>query len=77
MTQKGQMTVREAGRKGGKTTAARYSHEFYVEMGKKGGKKGGQTTLERYGLDHYSKAGQKGGRKVRELIAEGKARDKK
>jgi len=40
---KGDMTVREAGRKGGEkggeTTAQRYGHEFYEEIGHKGGQK--------------------------------------
>ena len=33
----GGMTVREAGRKGGETTAHTPGHEFYEEIGKKGG----------------------------------------
>ena len=41
--QKGGMTVREAGRKGGEkggeTTAKKYGHEFYEEIGHKGGQK--------------------------------------
>lgn len=55
-TSKGEMTVREAGHKGGTL----------------GGKKGGETTLERYGPQFYEEIGKKGGNKVRELIAEGK-----
>ena len=42
---KGNMTVREAGSKGGSTTSERYGHEFYEGIGKKGGKIGGQTTF--------------------------------
>jgi len=53
---KGNMTVREAGHKGGEL----------------GGKKGGETTLERYGPQFYEEIGKKGGQKVRELIEEGK-----
>jgi general stress protein YciG len=53
---KGDMTVREAGHKGGQM----------------GGKKGGDTTLERYGPQFYEEIGKKGGQKVRELIEEGK-----
>ncbi|MGE5706912.1 MAG: KGG domain-containing protein [Bacteroidota bacterium] len=53
---KGEMTVREAGRKGGKI----------------GGQKGGNTTKERYGPQFYSEIGHKGGQKVRELIERGK-----
>jgi general stress protein YciG len=40
------MTVREAGRKGGETTAGRYGHEFYEEIGKKGGQRGGPRVRE-------------------------------
>ncbi|MHB0912042.1 MAG: KGG domain-containing protein [Armatimonadota bacterium] len=43
MAEKGGMTVREAGKKGGEkggeTTAKKYGHEFYQEIGKKGGQK--------------------------------------
>jgi hypothetical protein len=66
------ITVAEAGRKGGKTTAERYGHEFYEEIGQKGGAKGGKTTSSRYGPEFYRKIGQKGGQKVRELISEAK-----
>lgn len=58
---KGEMTVREAGHKGG-------------EMG---GKKGGEKTLERYGPQFYEEIGKKGGQKVRELIEEGKKAQRK
>lgn len=41
--QKGAMTVREAGKKGGEkggeTTARKYGHRFYEEIGHKGGQK--------------------------------------
>jgi uncharacterized protein len=33
------MTVREAGRKGGETTAQRHGPAFYEEIGRKGGQK--------------------------------------
>lgn len=35
----GEMTVREAGRKGGETTKRTHGHEFYVQIGHKGGQK--------------------------------------
>ena len=42
-TSRGQMSVREAGRKGGKiggeTTARTHGHEFYSEIGHKGGQR--------------------------------------
>ncbi|MBI3946488.1 MAG: Em GEA1 (EM1) [Armatimonadetes bacterium] len=37
--EKREMTVREAGRKGGETTSERYGHEFYEEIGQKGGQR--------------------------------------
>ena len=40
---RGDMTVSEAGRKGGETVRDTYGHEFYEEIGKKGGKVGGPT----------------------------------
>lgn len=60
-TSKGEMTVREAGRKGGA----------------QGGKRGGETTLERYGPQFYEEIGKKGGQKVRDLIEEGKKLQKR
>lgn len=50
------MTVAEAGRKGGETTSKKYGHEFYEEIGHKGGEAGGP----------------KGGHRVAELIEKGK-----
>ncbi len=38
---KGEMTVEEAGRKGGERTSETHGREFYSEIGKKGGEKGG------------------------------------
>jgi general stress protein YciG len=38
---KGQMTVAEAGRKGGLRTAETHGGQFYSEIGRKGGKIGG------------------------------------
>jgi general stress protein YciG len=71
--QKGGMTVREAGHKGGETTKERYGGKFYEEIGRKGGKIGGETTKERYGDSFYEDIGHKGGQKVKELIERGKA----
>ena len=36
---KGEMTVQEAGRRGGKKTAETHGKEFYEEIGHKGGQK--------------------------------------
>jgi general stress protein YciG len=68
MAEKGAMTVREAGRKGGRTTKARHGPEFYQAIGKKGG----ETTKERHGPQFYEKIGRKGGQRVRQLVAQAK-----
>lgn len=54
--EEGEMSVREAGRKGGEATAREHGHEFYEEIGRKGGEIGGP----------------RGGHRVRELIEKGK-----
>jgi general stress protein YciG len=59
--EKGEMTVSEAGHKGGEKTAKTHGHEFYEEIGHKGGEKGGK----------------KGGEKVKELIEKGKETEEK
>lgn len=53
---KKEMTVSEAGHKGGEKTAKTHGHEFYEEIGHKGGESGGH----------------KGGQRVKELIKKGK-----
>lgn len=68
--EKGKMTVSEAGRRGGETTARKYGPEFYEQIGKKGG----ETTSRRYGPEFYEEIGHKGGQKVKRLIEEGKKR---
>lgn len=67
----GNMSVREAGRKGGRTTRARYGAEFFQEIGAKGGK----AVSERYSNEHFREIGRKGGRRVAELIARAKRLD--
>jgi general stress protein YciG len=87
--EKKEMTVREAGKKGGTIVSQRYGKGFYEEIGKKGGsttkkkygadfygqigKKGGQTTSDRHGPEFYEKIGKKGGQRVKELIERAKA----
>lgn len=56
MAREGQMTVEEAGRKGGETVKRKYGPDFYSRIGKKGGEIGGR----------------KGGQRVKELIERGK-----
>jgi general stress protein YciG len=63
-----EMTVQEAGRRGGKTTAERHGHEFYEKIGKKGG----EARKQALGPEGYEELGRKGGQKVKELIEKGK-----
>jgi uncharacterized protein len=37
--ERGDMTVKEAGRRGGETTKRNHGHDFYVQIGHKGGQK--------------------------------------
>jgi general stress protein YciG len=84
----GEMSVREAGKKGGDTVRDRYGPEFYEKIGRKGGQvtrerhgaefyetigqKGGRVVKDKYGADFYEEIGHKGGQKVKKLIAEAK-----
>lgn len=84
----GEMSVREAGKKGGDTVRNRYGSGFYEEIGRKGGQatrerhgagfyesigqKGGKVVKEKYGPDFYEQIGHKGGQKVKKLIADAK-----
>ena len=68
MPERGGMTVREAGRKGGRTTKERHGPKFYETIGRKGG----QTTKRRHGPDFYERIGKKGGQRVKQLVAQGK-----
>ena len=65
---KGQKTVRDAGRKGGKSTSEKHGPEFYQQIRRKGG----ETTSEKHGPEFYHEIGTKGGHKVRDLINRGK-----
>jgi general stress protein YciG len=71
-SEKGEISVREAGRRGGSKVREKYGREFYEKIGKVGGKKGGNTTKERYGPDYYKKIGTMGGQRVKELIERAK-----
>ena len=53
---RGEVSVREAGHRGGQATAQSHGHAFYQEIGHKGGQIGGP----------------KGGQRVKELIERGK-----
>jgi uncharacterized protein len=84
----GEMSVREAGKKGGDTVRQRYGSGFYETIGRKGGQstrerhgaefyeaigqKGGRVVKDKYGAEFYEEIGHKGGQKVKKLIAEAK-----
>lgn len=68
MRQRGAMTVKDAGRKGGRATKARHGPEFYQLIGRKGG----ETTKERHGPEFYERIGRKGGQRVKQLVAQGR-----
>ena len=63
----GEMSVREAGKKGGDTVRERYGSTFYEQIGRKGG----QSTRERHGSEFYEAIGQKGGRAVKNRYGAG------
>ncbi|HEX5579409.1 MAG TPA: hypothetical protein VFY43_07065 [Candidatus Limnocylindria bacterium] len=62
------MSVRDAGRKGGRATRARYGQEFFAQIGQKGGK----AVSQRYPPEHFQEIGRKGGRRVAELVERAK-----
>lgn len=65
---KGGMTVAQAGRRGGETTAKKYGRGFYEGIGRKGG----ERVAKKYGHEHFEEIGRKGGLKVAELIERGR-----
>jgi hypothetical protein len=73
MAEKGAITVREAGRRGGTQTKRKYGPGFYKSIGKKGG----ETTKQRHGHDFYEKIGRKGGQTMKKLIEQAKRATKK
>lgn len=58
--QRGQTTVREAGRKGGSKVKEKYGTGFYGEIGKKGG----QAVKDQHDPDYYVALGRQGGQAV-------------
>jgi general stress protein YciG len=68
MADRGGMTVKEAGRRGGRATKTRHGPDFYQLIGRKGG----ETTKSRHGPDFYERIGRKGGHRVRQLVARGR-----
>jgi general stress protein YciG len=74
---KSEMTVEEAGRKGGEETAKTHGKEFYEEIGHKGGEKTAKTHGKEFYEEIGHKGGEKGGQRVRKLIEEGKEAEEK
>ncbi len=84
----GEMTVREAGRRGGDQRRQLLGSAGYSELGKKGGRatkerygaafyseigrRGGMAVFNERGPEFFAEIGRKGGARVRELIAQGK-----
>ena len=68
----GEMSVREAGRRGGEVRREQLGPEGYSQLGRKGG----EATASTHGSGFYQQIGQKGGevggQRVRELIDRGK-----
>src|SRR3990172_2751603 len=62
MAKQGDMTVREAGKRGGETVKKKYGLGFYAEIGKKGG----STVAAERGREFYSEIGKKGGQAVKD-----------
>ena len=53
--ERGEMTVRQAGKKGGETVKARYGSEHYVRIGKKGG----ETVARERGPEFFAEIGKR------------------
>jgi uncharacterized protein len=66
--EEGEMSVREAGQKGGEAVKNKYGPQFYEEIGRKGG----EARAAELGHEGMSDLGHRGGQKVKELIEEGK-----
>lgn len=62
---RGQMSVADAGRKGGKSVNERYGKEFYSEIGKKGAASLRNTLGEQNYNDHLKEIASKGGQASR------------
>jgi hypothetical protein len=84
----GEITVAEAGRRGGAAVGRKYGREHYQIIGRKGGlalkaergleyyaeigRKGGQVNRERHPHEHFRAIGKRGGQKAKELMEAGR-----
>ncbi len=68
MAAKGDIRVREGGRRGGTTTKKRYGPALYESIGRNGG----GITWQRHGREHFEKIGRKGGQTMEALTAKAK-----
>lgn len=59
-SKKGPISTAEAGRRGGKRTAATHGKSFYEEIGHRGG----ATVSEKYGPDFFARIGRRGGKRT-------------
>ncbi|MEB3185830.1 MAG: hypothetical protein VKP72_00150 [bacterium] len=72
-----EISMREAGRRGGNRVRERYGTEHFARIGaiggQHGGRKGGLATAARHGRSHFQEIGRRGAERLRELVARGQA----
>jgi len=75
----GEISIREAGRRGGTRVRERYGVEHFARIGARGGqhggRKGGLATAARHGSAHFQEIGRRGAERLRALVAMGRDRE--
>ena len=75
-----EISMREAGRRGGNRVRERYGIEHFARIGatggQHGGRKGGLATAARHGRTHFQEIGRRGAERLRELVARGQATER-